>query len=77
MIKNARDDCEATYKLSVSAFAGARKKASEQREADSKAWSEIYQILVADAVDTDKRERYEKSLLCSPATASIRKYYFG
>jgi len=74
MIKNARDNCEAAYKLSVSAFGEARKKASEQREADSKAWSEIYQLLVADAVDTDKRQRYGKGLLCSPATASIRKY---
>ena len=74
MIKNARDDCEAAYKLTVSALGEARKKASEQREADSKAWSEIYQLLVADAVDTDKRQRYGKGLLCSPATASIRKY---
>ncbi|KAH8642982.1 hypothetical protein IG631_00445 [Alternaria alternata] len=74
MIKNVRNDCEAAYKLSVLAFVEARKKASEQREADSKAWSEIYQLLVAEAVDTDKRERYGKGLLCSQATASIRKY---
>ncbi|RYO56312.1 hypothetical protein AA0116_g8483 [Alternaria tenuissima] len=74
MIKNARDDCEAAYKLTVSALGEARKKASEQREADVKVWSEIYQLFVADAVDTDKRQRYGEGLLYSPATASIRKH---
>ncbi|CAN9082081.1 unnamed protein product [Alternaria sp. RS040] len=73
-IKNARDNCEVAYKLSVAALVEERKKAGEQCLADLKASSEINQLLLDEVVDTCERARYVRGLKCSPATASICKH---